>query len=166
MVSRDSAREFERLYRDNYRLVYNYVSYCMAGSPAAEDVVADAFMKAARNFDQLDLARAKFSTWVISIARNCAVDYWRKNKVAENIDNVPEGAYAQVADHAEQSCDADLAVRLLATLELDERELVYKKYFEGKGNAEIAAELDMNPSTVGTRLQRALQRMRKAAEDM
>ena len=46
-----------------------------------------------------------------------------------------------------------------------DRELVALKYHEGLGNVEIARQLGMNPSTVSTRLSRALARMRQAAEE-
>ena len=41
-------QEFERLYRESYELVYNYVSYRMACSTDADAITAEAFLKAAR----------------------------------------------------------------------------------------------------------------------
>ena len=161
----DRAAEFERLYRECYDQVYNYVSYRMAGSSAAEDVVAEAFLKAARAFDRFDPSRAKFSTWVIAIARNCVVSYWRKERPADRIDDIAEGAFAVEDDHSGLEGDVAEARRLLATLEDTERELVYMKYCQGMRNVEIARELDMNESTVATRLQRALAKMRTVAKE-
>ena len=66
----DSEREFERLYRQSYALVYNYVCYRMPGSAAVEDIVSEAFLSAARNFHRYDASRSKFSTWVVAIAKN------------------------------------------------------------------------------------------------
>lgn len=162
--SRDAAAEFERLYRDAYPLVYNYTYRALANRPSAEDVTSEAFLKAAQSFGRFDSSRAKFSTWVVAIARNCIADYWHKNKQDAPLENVSEAVCAVDDDHAEQACDADLVQRLLETLSLDERELVFMKYYEGKRNSEIAEELDMNASTVSTKLARALARMRVVAE--
>ena len=77
-VDPEREREFERLYRESYGLVYNYVRMRMGGADDAEDVVAEAYLKAARSFGAFDPARAKFSTWVVRIAANCMNDRWRR----------------------------------------------------------------------------------------
>ena len=161
---RDDAATFERLYRESYGMVYNYVCYFMADSSAAEDVTAEAFLKAARAFDRFDPARAKFSTWVITIARNCALDYLGKSKPASNIEDVPEGAFATQDSYPRLNEDEELVRTLLAELDPKARELVYMKYYLDKRNVDIARELGMNESTVATKLQRALLKMRATAE--
>ena len=156
------ATAFESLYRDNFDRVYNYVCYRMASSAEAEDITAEAFLKAARSFDRFDARRAKFSTWVITIARNCISDHWRKQRWHSTLDDIPEEAVSVKDEYPALNEDAELAQRLLAVLDDSDRELVYLKYFEGKHNVEIARELDMNESTISTRLSRALAKMRAA----
>lgn len=156
-------REFERLYRESYGLVYNYVRCRMADDAATEDVVSEAFCKAARSFSKFDPARAKFSTWVVKIAVNCMNDHYRRVRPASCIDDVPEGAIAQ-PDAAAGVADRDLVDRLLGALDATERELVLMKYREGYRNVDIAAELGMNASTVATKLAGALAKMRAAYE--
>lgn len=158
------AAQFERLYRENYEYVYNYVSFRMAGSQDAEDIVSEAFLKAARSFNAFDPNRARFSTWVVSIARNCLVDYWRKQRSNAPIEEVPDTVIAVEDDYAGLNEDAALARKLLAGLDESDRELVFLKYYKGMKNVDIAQELGMNASTVATRLQRALARMRATAE--
>lgn len=158
------AAEFERLYRENYAFVYNYVNFRMAGSDAVEDVVAEAFCKAARAFGKFDAARAKFSTWVIAIVRNCIIDYWKKERVTVPLDDVPESVFSADDTYPKLNEDADYVRVLLSSIDEADRELVFFKYFEGKRNVDIARELGMNESTVATRLQRALLKMRAVAE--
>jgi RNA polymerase sigma factor (sigma-70 family) len=55
--------------------------------------------------------------------------------------------------------------KLLACLSEQDRELIYLKYYQEKKNVEIAQLFDMNPSTVATRLRRALIAMRACAEE-
>ena len=158
----DTAREFERLYRESYGGVYGYVRVRMADDAAAEDVVAEAFLKAAKSFGSFDPSRAKFSTWVTTIARNCMVSYYRRKRPAAALDDVPEHVLAE--DGGQDGVDdRDLVDRLLACLDGGERELVALKYREGLRNVDIASELGMNPSTVATRLARALAKMKEAA---
>lgn len=161
------AAEFERLFRESFSKVYNYVNYRMAGAEGAEDVVAEAFCKAARSFSRFDPARAQFATWVCAIARNCLFDHWQKNRPTSPIDEIDEGVLSREDEYPEFGEDAErreLLGRLLSVLSEEERELVCMKYYDGKRNVDIARELDMNASTVATKLQRSLLKMRAAIE--
>ncbi len=157
------AAEFERLYRDSYEMVFGLVMVRMCDEEAARDVVAEAFLRAARNFDRFDPQKAKFSTWVCSIARNCSIDYYRRQKTHTSVDEVSESVLAIDTGVSEHVANSDLAQRLLAVLDDEDREIVFMKCCEGWSNTEIARELDMNPSTVATRVQRALNKMRSAS---
>ena len=160
---RNAAREFEELYRQSYPSVYNFVYYRMLDSQTAEDVTADAFLRAARFFDRFDPSRASFTTWVKAIARNCINQHYRKARPTVPIEDVAESAFAENFDEAERVADAELVKSLLATLEETDREMLFLKYYEGMRNVDIARELDMNESTVATRLQRALAKMKSSA---
>ena len=158
------ATTFEQLYRENYSLVYNYVRYRTANADLAEDLTAEAFLKAAHAFGRFDPVRAKFSTWVITIARNCIASYWRRAKLTGSIDDVAESDVAVEDSYPALNDDEQRVQQLLSVLDDDERELVFLKYYEGKRNVDIAAELNLNASTVSTKLARALAKMRAVAE--
>ena len=156
---RSKSLSFEELYRESYDSVYNYVAFLMAGREGVEDVVAEAFLKAARYFQRFDPSRAKFSTWVISIAQNCMKSHYRSKRPTVALDDVPEAAFSQPGEQ-DAIDDKHLAAQLLEALGEEERQLVYLKYYEGKRNTEIAEEMGINVSTVSTKLARALERMR------
>ena len=143
--------------------MYNYVRYRMDNADAAEDVVAEAFMLAARAFHTFDPTRAKFSTWVTSIASNCMNSYYRKVKPTYDIDDVPESRLSSPGEQS-QAEDRAFVDYLLGVLSQEERQLVVMKYREGKRNTDIAQELGMNVSTVATKLSKALTKMRVVAE--
>lgn len=155
-------REFERLYRESFSTVYGWVRVRMGSDADAEDVVAEAYLHAARAFDSFDPSRAKFTTWVTTIARNCMVSHFRKQRPTTALEDVPETLSA--VDGGQGGVDDRLlAKKLLACLDDDERELVALKYRDDMRNVDIAAELGMNPSTVATKLARALGKMRQVA---
>lgn len=162
LKNRDPKRSFERRYRDSYSLVYNYVYRRVPNREACEDVVAEAFLRAARFYGNFDESRAKFSTWVISIARNCISDYYERNVPSAPLDEVPEGFYSEESTQYDNVGDAELVSQLMALLSDEEREMVFLKYYQGLRNVEIAEELGMNVSTVSTKLSRAMSRMRAA----
>ena len=156
-------REFERLYSESYGIVYNYVRSRMNNDASAEDVVSETFLLAARSFSKFDPSRAKFITWVITIAKNCMVSYFRKERPTVNLEDLTEDHVA-VQGGQEEVDDALLVQQMLRCLDSTERELVIAKYRDGKRNCDIAQELNMNASTVSTVLSRALSKMRSVAE--
>lgn len=163
---RDRKASFEHYYRESYSLVYNYILRRTASREAAEDVVSEAFLRAARFYDRFDPTRAKFSTWVISIARNCISDYYDREVAMAPIDEVPEGVFAENDERVEQVDQLDDIAKLqklLSKLDDEERELIHLKYYEGKRNVEIAEVLGMNASTISTKLARAIAKMRDAS---
>lgn len=155
-------REFEQLYRESYAIVYNYVRYRMSDQAAVEDIVAEAFLLAARSFDRFDPTRAKFSTWVTTIAVNCMRSYYRKVKPMVDLADIPDSILSTSGGQDEVD-DKELVLQLLDALSPEERELVVMKYRDGKRNVDIADELDMNASTVATKLAKALATMRSFA---
>ena len=158
----DSAREFTKLYCESYAMVYNYVRRAM-GDNDAEDIVAEAYLHAARSFASFDPERAKFSTWVVKIASNCMASHYRREHQTVALEDVPESIIA-IPGEQEKVGDVELAERLLALLDDREREITLMRYQQGLRNVDIAEVLDMNPSTVATILQRALLKMRASAD--
>jgi len=156
-------REFEGLYLQSYSLVYNFVRTRMASDADTEDVVSEAFLKAARAFGSFDPKRARFSTWVISIAKNCMASYFRKQRPTVALEEAPLSAFG-VSGEQDRVDDRELVKQLLGCLDDTERELVAMKYRDGLRNVDIARNLHMNSSTVSTVLSRALSKMRATME--
>lgn len=143
--------------------MYNFVRRRVFDQAAAEDIVAEAYLLAARSFGKYDPSRAKFSTWVTKIAINCMNSYWRKEHPTAPLDEIPESMASQPSATSEIA-DRDQVERLLAVLDKTERKLVLMKYRDGYRNIDISEVLGMNASTVSTKLASALAKMRAAAE--
>ena len=151
-------REFERLYLQSYGTVYGFVRARMASDADAEDVVSEAFIKAARSFASFNPNRAKFGTWVTAIAKNCMISHFRRERSTTPIDEVSERTFA-VSGGQEAGENRERVQQLLACLDDSARMLAALKYRDGMRNVDIAADLGMNPSTVATVLASARAKM-------
>ncbi len=158
---RSKEQEFSRLYDESFRFVYNYLYSRTFDAQLTEDLCSDAYIRAWDKFDSFDPKRAKFSTWVITIARNLMASHFRLVRNTTDIDAVPEGLFS-TSDRDEIS-DREQVKQLMANLNEEERELVYLRFWLELSASEIANVTDSNPSTVRTRLHRAIVRMRNAA---
>jgi len=155
------ARSFADLYRDTVRDLYAYVATLLGDRSAAEDVVAQAFERAYRKRGSFDAKRGSQRAWLFGIARNAALDELRRRRRTAAL--VAEPA-------AEPPSEDDDVVRraavraALGRMEPRDRELIALKYHGGLGNGEIAKLLGTSESNVGTRLHRAMTRLREACD--
>ena len=104
--------------------------------------------------------------WLFGIARNAALDELRRRKRRASLETDPEDTSAPtLEDHAELALRRELVRTAMATLEGKERDLIALKFSGGLSNAEIARVLGMSETNAGTRLHRALTKLRKACND-
>jgi RNA polymerase sigma-70 factor, ECF subfamily len=154
--------DFEQLYRAELPRVYNFFRYRVGDGPLAEDLTSETFEKAWRNRDRYRADLAAFSTWLFTIARRVAVDYYRKPRAEVPFDDLARlAADNDPEDLAQQSADFERLAALLARLADRDRELVALKYGAGLTNRTIASLTGLTESNVGVILHRAVHSLRR-----
>jgi RNA polymerase sigma factor (sigma-70 family) len=155
---------FEDLYRDSRDDLYAYVAGLLRDRIAAEDVTALSFERAYRKWDRFDPKRGTARGWLFGIARNAALDELRKRTREAPLTHDPAAA-EQVEEPAEDLERQASVTRALATLPAADRELVSLKFYAGLTNSEIAATTGISPTNVGTRIHRAMTKLRDACKE-
>jgi RNA polymerase sigma-70 factor, ECF subfamily len=156
---------FDALYRETASDLFAYACALLRDRAAAEDVTAVAFERAFRRRDRFDARRGTQRAWLFAIARNAALDELRRRRRTAALVVDPEDPAAAAHEH---DGDAESAVRrvavraALAALDPRDRELIALKFEAGLSNAEIAGVLGVSESNAGTRLHRAVRRLREA----
>jgi RNA polymerase sigma-70 factor, ECF subfamily len=155
---------FERLYRSSRDDVYAYVASLLRDEAAAEEITAAAFERAYRKRNRFDPERGEPRAWLFGIARNAALDELRRRGrqtelTAEPVDLETFGS--EGSEHSERRLAVSAA---LERLEPHERELIALKFFAGLANAEIAQVLGIGESNAGTKLHRAMTKLREACD--
>ena len=156
--------DFTELYNECYPRVYNYVYFRLLNKSETEDVVAETFTRAYAAFDRFDPSRASFTTWVFTIAHNCLVSLYRSRRPSTGLDDIPENALCENDEYPGLDDSAKQVRELLKCLSDEDRQIVFLKYHEEMRNSQIAELLGMNPSTVSTKLARALKKMLDASQ--
>ncbi len=88
MIKSHSERGFTILY-DNYSTaLYNALIKIVRRSEVAEDLLQDTFVKIWKNIDQFDSDRGTLFTWMLNIARNLAIDYFRSSACKKQLKSV------------------------------------------------------------------------------
>lgn len=158
-----SVASFGDLYRETVRDVYAYVATIVGDRAAAEDVVAAAYERAYRKRSKFDARRGSPRAWVFGIARNAALDELRRRRRGATLVQEPVDAAAP-GDDPELAAERATVRAALAGLEPRDREIVALKYHGGLTNAEVAKLLGVSESNAGTRLHRAMTKLREACD--
>jgi RNA polymerase sigma factor (sigma-70 family) len=156
---------FERLYRCSRDDVYAYVAGLLRDEAAAEEATAAAFERAYRKRNRFDPERGEPRAWLFGIARNAALDELRRRGRQAELTTEPEDVDARALDEGAEHRERRLAVSAaLERLEPPERELIALKFFAGLENREIARVLGISESNAGTKLHRAMTKLREACD--
>jgi RNA polymerase sigma factor (sigma-70 family) len=162
---READLAFDRLYRASRDDVYAYVASLVRDQAAAEEVTASTFERAYRKRSRFDPSRGEARAWLFGIARNAALDELRRRGRQAELAAEPADLLAAPAHESAEASERRLALATgLATLDPRQRELIALKFFAGLANAEIAAVVGISESNAGTKLHRAVTKLREACD--
>lgn len=153
--------DWDAVYAEQLPRVYNFFRYRLGDRPDVEDLTAQTFEKAWRARHRYRRDIASFTTWLLTIARNVAVDHFRSRRPHAPLDEAAGVATRETPeDAAAARSDADRLVSLMVRLPDRERELLALKYGAGMNNREIAKLTGLSESNVGTIVHRTVQALR------
>jgi RNA polymerase sigma-70 factor (ECF subfamily) len=162
-ASERSEIDWDAAYAEQLPRVLDFFRYRVESWADAEDLASLTFEKAWRARARYRRDRAGVGTWLVAIARNVAVDYYRSRRLraTEPIEAATAIAGGETPeDRSERRSDAERLARLLAGLTERERELVSMKYGAGLSNREIARVTGLTETNVGSILHRTVQALR------
>jgi RNA polymerase sigma factor (sigma-70 family) len=160
------AETFDALFRDCGADVHAYVISLLGDRSAAEDVTALAFERLYRSRSRLDNRRGTPRAWLFSIARNAALDELRRRRRQSAYELKGQLLADRDCGEALEHVERRATVRdALAALPLREREVVLLKFHGQLSNSELARALGISESNAGTRLHRALTRLRESCSE-
>jgi RNA polymerase sigma-70 factor, ECF subfamily len=159
-AQRDPAR-FSELYECNFDRVYAYVSRRLADRGAAEDVTAEVFHQALANLDRFEWRGTPFVAWLLRIAANAIVDYWRKTSREQQLseEDAPE-SFPVNAENIERVEHRAMLFHLVRTLPADQRRVIEMRFAEEKPIRDIARELGRTEGSIKQLQFRAIQNLR------
>ncbi len=166
MPASSSGPSFEGLFRAHHQAVLRFAQRRLDSDTAAWDVVSETFLAAWRSWQRQPATATEVRAWLYGIAGN-AVRNQRRAGVREarlaarlSVAVPSPAAVPGVAeDIADEAGRRDGALRALALLTEDDRELLRLVAWEGLDLAGLAAALAVSQATAKVRLHRARQRL-------
>lgn len=172
-VAGGSGAALEALY-DRYGSTVLGLSLKILGErAAAEDVLQETFWRVWRSANTFQPQRGSFSSWLFRIARNLAIDVYRRGNVrpqvmsdgdgVESMDEVTDPAI-DVAQQAQAAIENKLVRNVMSSLPGEQKQVLEMAYFQGMTRQEIAERTGEALGTIHTRARLALQKLREELE--
>lgn len=152
---------------DRYgRVAYSLIFRMVRNGAAAEDLVQETFLRVWNRVQSFDQERGALGPWVLTVARNRAIDYIRSidgrmSAGALELDRVENPSL--FCDFSDQALSLDRARRLKGAFEKlndNQRKVIELAYFEGLSQTEMAEQMKQPLGTVKTWVRSALKVLR------
>lgn len=160
-----STVDWNALYAEHIKRIYNFFRYRVGDEATAEDLTAITFEKAWKKRQQFKGDSSAFVYWLYAIARNVANDHFRKQPNLVALENLASLEHdGNIADEVADRIEFGRLVTFIQQLSLRESDIITLKYGAGLTNREIAKQLRLSESNVGSILHRAIQTLRRKME--
>jgi RNA polymerase sigma-70 factor (ECF subfamily) len=159
LVLAGAVDAFRDLVERNQRLVWTFTWNMLRNDADAEDAVQEVFLAAFRNLAAFDRTRARFSTWLLTIARNRCCNVLKTRVRLVNSDELTD----REAPPEATALDGELWQQLDAELErlpIEQRSAFVLAEIQELPYSEIAAIEGVEIGTVKSRVSRAKTRLR------
>lgn len=167
LVERGDADAFEVVYERHSRVAFSLAFRLLGDRQAAEDLVQDAFLTLWRGAAGYSVSRGSVRNWLLSILHNRGVDRLRtlgamsrRQEALEHVElrrpDEPDAATLGIGRAMAGSVRDELA-----TLPVEQHEVLRLAYYGGFTHHEISEMLDLPLGTVKSRMRLGLERLRR-----
>ena len=164
------VKAFEQLYDLHSRTVYSLVRRIIQQSSTAEEVVQEVFLQLWRNAAQYDSEKGPFVPWLLTLARNRALDHLRlkseRQRRREDLTEVmpPLAIAPEYEEILDQKRRAERVQALMGSLHPRQKQAIELAYFEGLSHSEIAEALKEPLGSVKSWIRNGLQRLKEGLQ--
>mgnify|MGYP003425936466 FL=1 len=155
--------------------VRDYIRMMVKDRDVADDILQETLIKVVRVIDEGRYAdTGKFLSWVLRIAHNQVIDYFRSQKSARTVSEA-EAGYDMLGTlrFAERTVEDSIVAEqtsaevraLVEELPDEQREVVMMRYYSGMSFQEIADQTGVSINTALGRMRYALINLRKMIKD-
>ena len=168
-----NTRAFDALLDRHQERIYNTILFMVKDSYLAEDLIQEIFIKIIDNLKQRKYnEEGKFSAWIMRIAHNLCIDYFRgKKKMPMTRGNDDWDPFDFISSGEKNSEEATVnkqvlsdAKKLLSHLPDEQKEIVMMRLYYDMSFKEISDTLNISINTALGRMRYALINLRKLIE--
>ena len=168
-------RAFDLLLLRNQSKLFSYILFVVHDRDTAEDIFQETFVKVITRLQEgRYMVSGKFSAWIMRIAHNAIMDWYRDQAALRTVDTSADNDLSKlpgadlyegnIENHYVNSQVMTDVRRLLDALPPMQREVVYMRFYQQLSFKEIADSTDVSINTALGRMRYALLNMRRMAK--
>lgn len=162
---------FQEIYTKYHQDLFQFLFYMVKNRAEAEDLVQEVYIRVLRSYDQFE-GKSSEKTWLFSIAKNVAIDHFRKHRSwKDRLYDKFDWDRQPVKDSAplpEEIAILNEDVRILYTCldscPTNQRIVLIMRFLNGFSIAETAKALKWTESKVKTTQHRAIKSLKSKME--
>ncbi len=147
--------------------LYNYTLRMVSNPADAMDLMQDVFVAVFRNLSTFR-GDSPFKGWMFKIAHYRCIEYYRRKKPTQSLDDVPEQVDESSDEcpehHAVSGQQATALHKAIKTLPINQKLVVELKFFQHCTFDDIAKQLGISVNTVKSRLYSGLDKLKDHLE--
>jgi len=164
----------ESLIEKHKHRVYNFINSKVNDRDIAEDLFQDTFIKVIKTLKNNQYnEEGKFLPWIMRIAHNLVIDYFRKSNRIPTVKNTDEFDIFQFLDDGAANAERVLVQdqvtkdlqRLVQELPEDQKEVLVMRLYKDMSFKEIAENTNVSINTALGRMRYAIINLRKLIEE-
>lgn len=177
MYVQGNNRAFDELLARTQTGIFSYIIFIVHNEEVANDLFQETFLKAITKLREGKyVTSGKFNAWLIRIAHNTVMDWYRRQKAANIVDtavedmNIAQMTDRQLMETSKEDMMANSQVlndvrSLMAFLPDTQREVVQMRFYQNYSFKEIAEITGVSINTSLGRMRYALINMRRLARE-
>jgi RNA polymerase sigma-70 factor, ECF subfamily len=164
---------FNDLYRKYHQDLFNFLLYMVQNREQAEDLVQEVYIRVLKSYKHFK-GESSEKTWLIAIARNVAIDFFRKQKGWKErtvkklkLEDLPIRDQRPLPEEmVYQLEDKQLMYHCLERCSIDQKSVIILRYIQELSIIETAQVLGWKESKVKTTQHRAIKQLKSLMNNM
>ncbi|MCU9613744.1 RNA polymerase sigma factor SigX [Caldibacillus lycopersici] len=159
---------FKEIYTKHHQDIFHFLFYLVKNRELAEDLVQEVYIRVLKSYDRFE-GKSTLKTWLLSIARNVAIDHFRKENTLKNkLFSRTDWKDYDIQDKRPipeevviENETIGLLYRCLDLCTVDQRVVIICRYIQDLSISETAEILGWTESKVKTTQHRAIKALKK-----
>ena len=168
-------KAFDLLLSSNQEKLFTYILFVVRDREMANDMFQETFFKVVSRLQQGKyIANGKFSAWLMRIAHNVIMDWYRQQRAQNIVDAPKENDLSNVGSTLlESSREGELVNnqvmedvrRMMSHLPASQREVVFMRFYQQMSFKEIAEATGVSINTALGRMRYAILNLRRMTRE-
>lgn len=167
---------FDLLLSRNQNKLFSYILFVVRNRDLADDLFQETFVKVITKLHQGKYTTSgKFSAWVMRIAHNAIMDWYREQKSSKVIDATKDNDLSNVGSNEllDENIEAlyvrhqvmNDVTKMMNLLPTTQREVIYMRFYQNMSFKEIAKTTGVSINTSLGRMRYAVLNLRRMAKE-